>query len=125
MIFPTGRDFKRKAAGRTAAALTSAHGTRLGDRPRNSRVEPQAAVAHGRPAAGHARIGLEVPAPDKRPVSAIAGHTEVRSVKHVEIEQVNDLSVPFLCDPEHNFEERSLRELFEPYEPQRQPSRRR
>ncbi|UCH73411.1 MAG: NAD kinase [Rhodospirillales bacterium] len=60
-----------------------------------------------------ARVGIEVLEPVKRPVSATAGHTEIRHVTHVEIAQVRDLSVTLLCDPEHNFEERILKEQFE------------
>jgi NAD+ kinase len=61
-----------------------------------------------------AEVGLEVLEHDKRPVSATADHTEVRNVVRVDICQVNDLSVTLLCDPEHNFEERILKEQFEP-----------
>ena len=61
-----------------------------------------------------ARVGLDVLESGKRSVSATADHTEVRNVTHVEISQVNDLSVTLLCDPEHNFEERILKEQFEP-----------
>ena len=50
----------------------------------------------------------------ERPVSATADHTEIRNVTRVEISQVEDLSVTLLCDPEHNFEERILKEQFEP-----------
>ena len=60
-----------------------------------------------------ARVGLEVLEPEKRPVSATADHTEVRDVLRVEIGQDNDLSVTLLCDPEHNFGERILKEQFE------------
>ncbi len=61
-----------------------------------------------------AQVGLEVLEPAKRPVSATAGHTEIRDVVHVDVGQVDDLSVTLLCDPEHNFEERILKEQFEP-----------
>jgi NAD+ kinase len=60
-----------------------------------------------------AQVGLEVLEPAKRPVSATAGHTEIRDVTRVDISQVSDLSVTLLCDPEHNFEERILKEQFE------------
>ena len=43
----------------------------------------------------------------------IERHTEIRDVTHVDIAQVHDLSVTLLCDPDHNFEERILKEQFE------------
>jgi NAD+ kinase len=61
-----------------------------------------------------ARVGLEVLDPHKRAVSATADGTEIRNVTHVEISQADDLTVTLLCDPEHNFEERILKEQFEP-----------
>lgn len=61
-----------------------------------------------------AKVGLDVLDAGKRPVSATADHTEVRNVTHVDISQANDLTVTLLCDPEHNFEERILKEQFEP-----------
>ncbi len=60
-----------------------------------------------------AQVGLEVLEPAKRPVSATAGNTEIRNVTRVDISQVSDMSVTLLCDPEHNFEERILKEQFE------------
>jgi NAD+ kinase len=61
-----------------------------------------------------ARVKFEVLEPAKRPVSATADHTEVRDVLTVEVSQVQDLSVTMLFDPEHDFEERILKEQFEP-----------
>jgi NAD+ kinase len=61
-----------------------------------------------------ARVKFEVLEPAKRPVSATADHTEVRDVLSVEISQARDLSVTMLFDPEHDFEERILKEQFEP-----------
>jgi len=61
-----------------------------------------------------AKVGLEILDAKKRSVSATADGTEVRDVTYVEIEQVDDLTVTLLCDPEHNFEERILKEQFEP-----------
>jgi NAD+ kinase len=61
-----------------------------------------------------ARVLFEVLEPAKRPVSATADHTEIRDVLTVEISQVQDLSVTMLFDPEHDFEERILKEQFEP-----------
>jgi NAD+ kinase len=59
-----------------------------------------------------AEVTLEVLADGKRPVSATADQTEVRDVTSVEISQVNDLSVTMLFDPEHDLEERILKEQF-------------
>ncbi len=61
-----------------------------------------------------AQVGIEVLDHGKRPVSATAGHTEIRAVTRVDVSQVMDLSATLLCDPEHNFEERILKEQFEP-----------
>ena len=61
-----------------------------------------------------AHVKFEVLEPVKRPVSATADHTEVRDVLSVEVSQVQDLSVTMLFDPEHDFEERILKEQFEP-----------
>ena len=61
----------------------------------------------------HARIRFEILESDKRPVSATADYTEVRNVAQVDIEQ--DRTTPFtlLYDPNHNLEERVLKEQFE------------
>lgn len=61
-----------------------------------------------------ALVELEILEPAKRPVSATADHTEVRDVLTVTISQVSDLSVTMLFDPEHNLEERILKEQFAP-----------
>ena len=61
-----------------------------------------------------ARVKFEVLGAAKRPVSATADHTEIRDVLAVEVSQVQDLSVTMLFDPEHDFEERILKEQFEP-----------
>ncbi len=52
--------------------------------------------------------------PAKRPVSAVADFTEVRAVNRVEIRQDRSLSFHLLFDPEHNLEERILKEQFIP-----------
>lgn len=61
-----------------------------------------------------ARVELDVLGPEKRPVSATADHTEVRDVVSVEISQAGDVSVTMLFDPEHDMEERILKEQFAP-----------
>ncbi|MBT6386224.1 MAG: NAD kinase, partial [Alphaproteobacteria bacterium] len=47
------------------------------------------------------------------PVSAVADHTEVRDVVSVEIEEDRSTRIRLLFDPEHNLEERILREQFD------------
>lgn len=50
----------------------------------------------------------------KRPVSAVADYTEVRDVVCVEVWQDPEVMVRLLFDPEHNLEERILKEQFVP-----------
>jgi NAD+ kinase len=52
--------------------------------------------------------------PVKRPVSAVADFTEVRDVLSVEIWEDKDKRFQLLFDPEHNLEERILKEQFTP-----------
>ncbi|MFO1068006.1 MAG: NAD kinase [Geminicoccaceae bacterium] len=61
-----------------------------------------------------ARFVIDVLNPRKRPVSAVADYTEVRDVVRVEIWEDPDLSMRLLFDPEHNLEERILKEQFTP-----------
>lgn len=50
----------------------------------------------------------------KRPVSAVADFTEVRDVIEVSVRSDPSVAMTLLFDPEHNLEERILREQFEP-----------
>jgi len=50
----------------------------------------------------------------KRSVSAASDSTEVRNVKHVSVKQSKDLYVTLLFDPDHDLEERMLKEQFLP-----------
>jgi NAD+ kinase len=50
----------------------------------------------------------------KRPVSAVADHMEIRDVLHVEVWEDRGIGLTLLFDPEHNFEERILKEQFVP-----------
>jgi NAD+ kinase len=50
----------------------------------------------------------------KRPVSAVADFTEVRDVVEVQVRSDPSVAMTLLFDPEHNLEERILREQFEP-----------
>ena len=61
-----------------------------------------------------ARVRLEILEPGRRPVSAVADHTEVREVVDVRISEQRDIEIELLFDPEHNLEERILDEQFTP-----------
>jgi NAD+ kinase len=61
-----------------------------------------------------ARVVFEVREAEKRPVSAVADFTEVRDVLSVEVSEDRKVSLTLLFDPEHNLEERILKEQFEP-----------
>jgi NAD+ kinase len=62
------------------------------------------------PHAAHVR--LDILESEKRPVSATADFTEVRDVACVEIRENPDVTLTMLFDPEHNLEERVLKEQF-------------
>ena len=59
-----------------------------------------------------AKVVIEVMEPDKRPVSAVADHTEVKRVLRVEASMDQTRSLVLLHDPGHSLEERILREQF-------------
>ncbi len=61
-----------------------------------------------------ARIRIEVLEAQKRPVSAVADHREVRSVQEVEIAMDRSVDLVLLHDPGHSLDERILREQFGP-----------
>jgi NAD+ kinase len=61
-----------------------------------------------------AKVVLEIRESGKRPVSAVADSTEVRDVTEVTVREDRGVSLKLLFDPEHNLEERILREQFEP-----------
>jgi NAD+ kinase len=61
-----------------------------------------------------ARVTFTIREPAKRPVSAVADFTEVRRVIEVEVHEDAERSVNLLFDPDHNLEERVLREQFTP-----------
>lgn len=60
------------------------------------------------------RFTIRVLDPDKRPVGAVADQTEVRDVVEVEIFEDREIACRMLFDPEHNLEERILKEQFIP-----------
>lgn len=58
------------------------------------------------------RVSIDVLEHAKRPVSAVADHTEVRDVRSVDIEEDRSRVIRLLFDPEHNLEERIVAEQF-------------
>ena len=60
-----------------------------------------------------ARFRFDIREPKKRPVSAVADYTEVRDVAWVEVSEDRSVELDLLFDPEHNLEERILKEQFE------------
>ena len=62
----------------------------------------------------HAKIRFDILEPDKRPVSAVADHTEVRRVQWVEIEEMPEAKIKLLFDADTSLEERILTEQFQP-----------
>jgi NAD+ kinase len=64
--------------------------------------------------ASRSRFRIDTLDPAKRPVSAVADFTEVRDVASVEIWEDRSLAFRLLFDPEHNLEERILKEQFIP-----------
>ncbi|WGF89049.1 NAD kinase [Marinivivus vitaminiproducens] len=59
-----------------------------------------------------AKFRIEVHQPHKRPVSAVADYTEVREVCRVDVWEDRDTTLTLLFDPEHNLEDRIIREQF-------------
>jgi len=60
----------------------------------------------------YARIAIDILESDKRPVSAVADHTEFRSVTHVDIVMDRSVDLVMLHDPGHGLDERILNEQF-------------
>ena len=61
-----------------------------------------------------ARITIEALEIDKRPVSATADSTEVRDIQSVTIIEDRSVELKLLYDPDHNLDERVLKEQFAP-----------
>lgn len=61
-----------------------------------------------------ARIRFDILEAAKRPVSAVADYTEVREVATVTIQEDRSIGVTLLFDPEHDLDERILKEQFAP-----------
>ena len=60
----------------------------------------------------HASLCIEVHEAEKRPVSAVADHFEVRDVRRVEVRMDRGIDLVMLHDPGHSLDERILREQF-------------
>jgi NAD+ kinase len=59
-----------------------------------------------------AKVIIEVMEPDKRPVSAVADHTEFRDVVRVEVKEESGIDIFMMFDPGHTLAERILSEQF-------------
>ena len=59
-----------------------------------------------------AKVTLQILESEKRPVSAVADHTEVRDVSIVTVQEDRSVALTLMFDPEHGLEERILREQF-------------
>jgi NAD+ kinase len=59
-----------------------------------------------------AHIEIKVLEPEKRPVSAVADHLEVRTVRKVEVSEERNIELIMLFDPGHSLDERILAEQF-------------
>ncbi len=60
----------------------------------------------------HAKIRIEVIEPERRPVSAVADHTEFRRVVRVDVSMDRTIDLVMLHDPGHSLDERILIEQF-------------
>lgn len=63
--------------------------------------------------ANRARISIDVIEAEKRPVSAVADHSEFRSIERVEVAEDGSIELPMLFDTGHALEERILTEQFQ------------
>jgi NAD+ kinase len=60
----------------------------------------------------HVQVTIRVIDPELRPVSATADYTEVRDVDHVVVSEDTSIELKLLFDPEHDLEERIIKEQF-------------
>ncbi|MBC8267886.1 MAG: NAD kinase [Rhodospirillaceae bacterium] len=61
-----------------------------------------------------ATVTFEILDPEKRKVSAVADYTEIRRVASVTVMEDRTRTITMLHDRDHNFEERILKEQFQP-----------
>ncbi len=59
-----------------------------------------------------AKVRFEILEHAKRPVSAVADHTEFRNVRDVEVEEDGTIDILMLFDPDHGLDERIITEQF-------------
>ena len=59
-----------------------------------------------------AHVRFEILESEKRPVSAVADHTEFRNVTDVEVEEDGGIELLMLFDPDHGLDERIITEQF-------------
>ena len=59
------------------------------------------------------KVEISINDPVKRPVNAVADHTEIKSVRKVNIYEDRDSTGILLFDPEHSWDERILAEQFQ------------
>lgn len=59
-----------------------------------------------------AKVRVEILEPDKRPVNAVADHTEFQAVQDVEIEEDGSIDLLMMFDSDHALEDRILAEQF-------------
>lgn len=57
-------------------------------------------------------VDIHMLEPEKRPVNAVADHTEVKSVVHVRVAQSMDTTARILSDPDRSWSDRILAEQF-------------
>ncbi len=60
-----------------------------------------------------AKVRVEVLEAEKRPVSAVADHTEFRFVTDVHVEEASQIDLHLMFDPGHALDERILKEQFQ------------
>jgi NAD+ kinase len=60
------------------------------------------------------KVELTILDPKKRPVAAAADSVEIANVTKVEVTEASDIELTLLFDPEHDLEERILKEQFAP-----------
>lgn len=60
----------------------------------------------------HVEVEFTVSEPAKRPVNAVADHTEVKSARRVHVREARDTTSIILFDPSHSWDERILAEQF-------------
>lgn len=62
----------------------------------------------------HSKVELTILESHKRPVAAAADSVEIANVVKVTVTEATDISLSLLFDPEHDLEERILKEQFDP-----------